>query len=282
MKKWVFVLSLSVAFQANAACDEEGYFDCGETGDVKWYVSSDKKTFTVSGNGAMGNYEQTKVYEDGVEKYNFTTAPWKDYTFDVENIVIKEGVTAVGDYAFCTFLNTTNVSLPNTLTSIGNRSFRNLENLTNIELPDSLISIGDGAFLSDVSLQNIVIPESVTSIGNGAFYNAKGLQSVIVPASVTSIGNDAFGNSGRYNIAGDVYCEQVEGETSPCAEGVLGLPQNRFKYYTKNDKGTIIFEGQKYSSLERLARQIPIRRIYTINEASKAAGKKNSVMIRYK
>lgn len=280
MKKWVFVLGLVTAFQANAACDVEGYFDCGDTGDVKWYLSSDKKTLSISGTGAMGNYEQDKVFPDGIE-VNYTTAPWRDYTFDVENIIVSEGVTAIGDNAFCTFQNTTSVSLPNTLETIGEKAFRNLESLKEIELPDSLVSIGRAAFLSDVSLQNIIIPDSVTSIGEQAFNNAINLESVIIPASVTDIGAKAFGTGAR-QIAGNVYCEQVTEGTSPCANSNLKFPQERLKYYTKDDKGTIMLDGQKYPSLERLAKQIPVRRIYTVNEANKAAGKKNSVMIKYK
>lgn len=280
MKKWVFVLGLLTAFQANAACDVEGYFDCGDTGDVKWYLSSDKKTLSISGTGAMGNYEQDKVFPDGIE-VNYTTAPWRDYTFDVENIIVSEGVTAIGDNAFCTFQNTTSVSLPNTLETIGNRAFRNLESLKEIELPDSLVSIGNGAFLSDGGLTNVVIPNSVTTIEDFAFYNATGLQSVVIPASVENIGAKAFGQGTRI-ISGNVYCEEVQGKTSPCASGNFKLPQDRFKYYTKDSNGMIIYDGQKYSSLERLAKQIPVRRIYTVNEANKAAGKKNSVMIKYK
>ena len=283
MKKTILILSLITAFQANADCDIEGYFDCGDTGDVKWYLSSDKKTLNIVGNGAMGNYEQTKIYDDnGKEVANITTAPWKDYTFDVENIVVSEGVTSVGDHSFCSFKNTTNVSLPNTLESIGNRAFRNLESLTSIELPTSLQSIDAGAFLGVTHLQNIVIPDSVTTIGKHAFYNAKGLESIVIPSSVTSIGEMAFGNRGTRNIAGDVYCEQIPDTTSPCTNDNLGLPQGRFKYYTIDDKGMIIYNGQKYSSLDKLGKQIPVRRIYTVEEASKVAGKRNTVTIRYK
>lgn len=281
MKKTILILSLITTFQANADCAEEGYFDCGDTGDVKWYLSSDKKTLSIVGTGAMGDYEQNKITSDG-ETINYTTAPWKDYTFDVENILVAEGVTSVGDHSFCSFKNTTNVSLPSTLETIGNRAFRNLETLTEIELPASLISIGAGAFLSDVSLQHINIPNSVTTIEAQAFYNAINLQNIVIPSSVTSIGENAFGALHSRIIAGDVYCEQVPDFTSPCSNGNLGIPNGRFKYYTKDDKGIIIFNGQKYSSPEKLAKQLPIRRIYTIEEASKVAGERNTVTIRYK
>jgi len=281
MKKWVFVLGLLTAFQANAACDVEGYFDCGDTGDVKWYLSSDKKTLSISGTGAMGGYGQEKVYENGVEQHSFTTAPWRDYTFDVENIVVEKGVTGLGDYSFVGFENVQNVSLPDTLETIGNRAFKDLKKLSDIDLPNSLTIIGDGAFLGCEGLTDIVVPNSVTTVGQQAFYNARGLQSVVIPASVTSIGAKAFGAGADRLIAGNVYCEEVSGEISPCAE-VSGLPQERLKYYTKDDKGVINFNGQKYPSLERLAKQIPVRRIYTVNEANQAAGKKNSVMIKYK
>lgn len=290
MRKVLLILSIIMAFEASAACDEEGYFDCGTTGDVKWYVSNDQKTLTVSGNGAMGNYSYTDISPNGDGQGPFlTTAPWKDYASQVENIVVSEGVTSVGNWAFGYIQNVTNVSLPDTLTTIGKQAFRNLPKLTNIELPNSLVSIGNDAFLSDTGLTDIIIPDSVQTIGSMAFYNDKGLQSVIVPDSVVSIGSSAFGNNGdghslNRNIAGNVYCEQPAEGKSPCENGNLGLPQNRFKTYQKRWNKYLV-DGAYYDSLSDMVNQQNatfMKRIYTVKEASEVASKKNSVIIRYK
>ena len=282
MKKTIFISVLILSFDALAVCNEVGYFDCGATGDVKWYVSNDQKTLSFSGNGAMDNYEQTKIFDDnGKEIANITTAPWKDYTYQIENIVVAEGVTSIGDYAFATFENTKNVSLPNTLKTIGNRSFRNTDSLLELELPSSLVSIGSGAFLS-AGLTRLVIPDGVESIGDRAFYNAKYLESLVIPSSVTEIGNKVFGVGKNLNLIGTFYCEEPVTGSSPCRSG-LGLSQDRFKYYTKDQNGNIIVNGQKYSSLEKLAKGVAVKRIYTVEEASKLSKSTgNTFKLRYK
>ena len=281
MKKTIFISVLILSFDALAVCNEVGYFDCGTTGDVKWYVSNDQKSLSFFGNGAMDNYEQTKIFDDnGKEIANITTAPWKDYTYQIENIVVAEGVTSIGDHAFATFKNTKNVSLPNTLETIGIRSFRNTASLLELELPSSLVSIGPGAFLSS-GLTRLVIPDGVESIGESAFHNAKHLEALVIPASVTEIGPYVFGKGKNLNLIGTFYCEQPSTGTSPCNSG-LGVSQDRFKYYTKDQNGNIIVNGQKYSSLEKLAKGVAVKRIYTIDEANAVAGKVNSFKIRYR
>ena len=267
VKKTVFIIALILSFNALAECDEPGYFDCGTTGDVKWYMSTDQKTLTISGNGAMGNYAKINTTDatfDTTTPQNFTTSPWADYTFNVENIVVAEGVT-----------------------SIGVSAFRNMRNLTNVVLPSSLTSIGDWAFLSDSGLTTFIIPDSVTTIGEMAFYNDKGMESIIIPSSVTSIGSRAFGNNGGTpvdrNIPGIVYCEQPLEGTSPCDADNLGLPQNRFVSYSVDQNGNIIVNGQKYSSLEKLAKGVEVKRIYTVEEAAKLSKPTgNTFKLRYK
>lgn len=282
MKKIVFIIALILSFNALAECDEPGYFDCGTTGDVRWYVSTDQKTLSFSGNGAMDNYEQTKIFDDnGTEIANITTAPWKDYTYQIENIVVAEGVTSIGDHAFATFENTKSVSLPNTLESIGNGSFRNTKSLLELELPASLLSIGPRAFLSG-GLRTLVVPDGVESIGDSAFYNAKHLESLVIPASVTEIGEKVFGVGKNLNLIGIFYCEQPATGTSPCNSS-LGVSQDRFKYYTIDQNGNIIVNGQKYSSLEKLAKGVEVKRIYSVEEATKLSKPTgNTFKLRYK
>ena len=56
------------------------------------------------------------------------------------------------------------------VTSIGNSAFSSCSNLTNITIPNSVTTIGESAFDHCSSLTSITIPNSVTSIGNNAFY----------------------------------------------------------------------------------------------------------------
>ena len=88
---------------------------------------------------------------------------------EIINLVIPEGVTSIGNYAFTDCSSVTSVTLPSSLTSIGENAFTSCEGLTSIALPGNLTSIGSRAFVSCERLTNITIPSSVTNIGKGAF-----------------------------------------------------------------------------------------------------------------
>ena len=78
-------------------------------------------------------------------------------------IVLKEGVTEIGESAFgnCNYL--VNIKLPNCVVKIGNSAFENCSDLTSVILPDSLAEIGESVFECS-GLSSIVIPDSVTEM----------------------------------------------------------------------------------------------------------------------
>ena len=108
------------------------------------------------------------------------------------SIVIKEGTTAICDYAFYGCTGLTRIEIPNNVTSIGYEAFRGCTGLTSVEIPNSVTSIGDEAFYGCTGFTSIEIPNSVTSIGERAFRGCSGLSSVVIGNSVTSIGSYAF------------------------------------------------------------------------------------------
>ena len=143
----------------------------------------------------------------------------------VTDLVIPDGVTSIGMYAFGYCDSLTSVTIGNGVTSIGELAFgycTSLERLTvapgnpvyrsagnciieteagtliqgcnNSVIPSdgSVTSIGDYAFAYCTSLASVAIPDSVTSIGGSAFDNCTSLTSVTIPDSVTSIGIGAF------------------------------------------------------------------------------------------
>ena len=107
---------------------------------VTWTLSGDG-TLTISGTGEMGNY--SGFYEN--DEY-FCTAPWFDQHDKVKNIVIENGVTSIGDFAFYGCSSTISVTIPNSVTSIGHYAFIGCTNLTSITIPNSVTSIGNLAF----------------------------------------------------------------------------------------------------------------------------------------
>ena len=65
--------------------------------------------------------------------------------------------------------------IPDGVTNIGNYAFCECSSLTSITIPDGMTSIGDGAFYDCSSLTSITIPSNVISIGEFAFQNCDDL-----------------------------------------------------------------------------------------------------------
>ena len=111
---------------------------------------------------------------------------------EVEELVIPNGTTEIGDYAFWGCEGLTKVIIPNSVTSIGRGAFNDCSGLTSVTIPNSVTSIGDWAFEFCSGLTSVTISNSVTSIGDNAFNCCSGLTSVTISNSVTSIGDSAF------------------------------------------------------------------------------------------
>ncbi len=105
--------------------------------DVSWSYDSDTKTLYITGSGNMDDY--TSV----------ASTPWSNVILDIENIVIEEGVTGIGNYAFS-----------------------GAEALRNVTVADSLKTIGEYAFSSCPELMSLTLGSGVTSIKDESFaYN---------------------------------------------------------------------------------------------------------------
>ncbi|MCD7748399.1 MAG: leucine-rich repeat protein, partial [Firmicutes bacterium] len=181
---------------------------------LTWTLTGDG-TLTISGEGEMPHYI-------------FGTAPWYDNAGRITSVIIEDGVTSIGNYAFygCTSLES--VAIPDSVTSIGYMAFSGCTSVTSVNVPDSVTSIGDYAFYGCASMTSVNIPDGVTKIGSGAFSGCTSLTSVNIPDSVTSIGDYAF-----------YGCTSLESIVIPAGVGSIG--SMAFFYCTS--LGEITFEG---------------------------------------
>lgn len=92
---------------------------------------------------------------------------------EINDLIIPEGVTNIGAYAFYGCSSLTNVVFPESVTQIGSGAFENCKNLVSVTLPKGLKEIGRDAFSNCILLETITIPEGITSIAIGAFSNCK-------------------------------------------------------------------------------------------------------------
>ena len=116
------------------------------------------------------------------------------------DVVVPDGVTEIGDYAFYGCSSLSSIEIPGSVMEIGDYAFSGCSSLSSIKLPDSVRSIGDYAFSGCSSLSSIEIPGSVTSIGDCAFSGCSSLSSIEIPGSVTSIGYSAFSGCDKLTI----------------------------------------------------------------------------------
>ncbi len=172
----------------NATFKQMPHGTCGKDGDNLTWTLDDQGTLTISGTGAMADWEELSG--------EINSAPWgvkdNNLTEKIKKIVIGDGVTTIGNYAFCDCMNLKSITIPSSMTSIGDFAFAGCVSLTGIDIPIGVTSIGEYAFNDCSSLTTIDVPEGVTSIGVGAFSNCSSLTTIDIPNSVTSFGAGAF------------------------------------------------------------------------------------------
>ena len=183
--------------EENAKLDELfGYFNTmtaptaddatsGYTGDLYWQLQG--STLMIDRKEGAEQYVAMPDY--GVSSPE-NRRPWNDLQDEITEIIIGEGITHIGDFAFASFDQLTDVSLPDTVKSIGKNAFRGCSLPKSIVLPSSVTTIGESAFMS-CEFTSITIPSSVKTIGNTAFSESK-LTSITIPSGVTTIGSGAF------------------------------------------------------------------------------------------
>ncbi|MBR6801562.1 MAG: leucine-rich repeat protein [Eubacteriaceae bacterium] len=129
--------------------------NCGE--NITWTFQDG--VLTLSGSGEM--YDYYANYSDGRTKNPWDNIQIKAY---LTEIVVGEGITGVGDYAFYSLSNVTKISLPSTLEKIGEFAFCGMKLLEEIVIPDSVTVIGKGSFRQCENLREIYIPAGVEKL----------------------------------------------------------------------------------------------------------------------
>ncbi|MDE7226966.1 MAG: leucine-rich repeat protein [Treponemataceae bacterium] len=108
------------------------------------------------------------------------------------DVVIPDGVTAIGGGVFAGHTELGHIAIPAGVTTIGADTFKDCAGLAGVVIPGGVTDIGDGAFSGCVALTDVTILGGVTDIGAGAFKDCTSLTDVTIPASVEHIGGGAF------------------------------------------------------------------------------------------
>ena len=110
----------------------------------------------------------------------------------VQKIALSNGMTMVGNRAFCGFSALKKVYLPETLTVIDDLGFGNCVSLENIKIPSSVKRIGECAFSGCTSLKEVTIPGNVSIVDYSAFEECRNLEQITLCDGIEEIGANAF------------------------------------------------------------------------------------------
>ncbi len=197
-----------------------------------------KGELLISGTGAMENYD----YEDNY-------APWSNVSHKVVSIVVSDGITSIGDYAFECCYNAESLHIGKDVDSIGiygmasyleeitvasgNKTYsvsggllfndtqasvvyccRNFEGVCTI--PEGIVEIGSNAFVNCTYITGVNFPATTLKvIGDNAFAYCSGITSITMPGSVTTMEIGAFS-----------YCNSLE--TVTLSKSLTKIPTKAF------------------------------------------------------
>lgn len=175
---------------------------CGES--ATWVLTGvdDNLTLTISGSGKMNDY-----WSSGT-----TMNPWISKNYEIKTIIVEDGITSIGDYAFYELHSVTSISIPDGVVEIGERAFEECDKLSNIIIPESVMNIGEGAFCDCDSLTEVVLPKNITIIKMETFCSCSSLKHIAIPNGVKSIEEGAF-----------KYCENLTSVTIPDGVTKIGV-----------------------------------------------------------
>lgn len=195
----VALLVIGLAFTVMA--EESASGTCGE--NLTWEYDETTGTLTIDGTGSMNDFS--------------TSRPWKEYEGEIQSVVIGDGVTNIGAYAFYNFDVLTSVTIGKGVTSIGVGAFQYCDSLSSVTIGKNVADIGFDtllgknafSFSKNISGFSVDSENAVySSDENGVLFNKDKTELIIypsgnkrtsyeIPDSVTTIAIEAFYNSGN-------------------------------------------------------------------------------------
>ena len=155
----VLILFFLLPAPANAASASGA---CGD--NASWSLNNG--ILTISGTGETWDF------------YDDKPRPWEKWKDEIRQVVVNEGITAIGAGAFFIYRSLERATLPDSLISIGNFAFYICEKLSVCELPPRLEHLGQDNFAWS-AMTSATIPASVTFM-DGIYQYSPNLETVYI------------------------------------------------------------------------------------------------------
>ena len=173
---------------------------------------------------------------------------------EIKDLVIPEGVTTIGSYAFSRCSGLTSVVIPGSVKTIELDAFANCSGLETVTFSEGLEQLGQGVFYSCPSLKEVVLPNTLKSIGSGAFRECDSLTTVTLGASTDSIASYAFGGTSLTDLYcyaqtlpethSEIFVNGASGDYSTLERATLHVPEEALETYKStapwNEFGNIV------------------------------------------
>lgn len=199
----------------------------GNCGNSLTWTLDDTLVLTIGGTGEMTDYTGGS-----------NMPSWYDHRDSIAIVIIEDGVTSIGAYAFNACTKLTSITIPDSVTNIGFRAFNGCIRLTSISIPDNITIINIGLFYGCTELISITIPNNVTSIGNFAFDGCTNLKSVIIGENVTTIGDYVFRN------CNNLIELRFMGDAPTTGTGCFPSSPNLTVFYYEDSAGWTLSDGK--------------------------------------
>ncbi|MCR5741105.1 MAG: leucine-rich repeat protein [Gammaproteobacteria bacterium] len=163
------------------------------------------------------------------------------------------GGTSINASAFKDMWMLEEVVIPDSITTIGNYAFYGCVNIKSFKMPEALTNIGNYAF-KGVSFDSLVFEEGLKEIGQYTFENC-GATLVSLPKSLTKIGTNAFLGNKIEKVYYNGSISDYLGVT------ISASTSNRYanpvaydfaKFYLLDTEGDVVFNEHRYNLLTDL------------------------------
>ena len=125
----------------------------------------------------------------------------------IEEAIITEGISVIGNGAFADCEKLHQVVLPISIKEIGDNAFENCKNLKSVSLPIQLEKLG-AASLKGTGLRSITFPNSLYWVGESALAGCENLTQVTIPENIDRIPDGMFRDC--VNLKKVAFHEQLE------------------------------------------------------------------------